>query len=86
MLALQVYFPDVFTDHAHADQLNTGDKANDTGHASPAADSIPPQYGEQRPDDACKADGSHQHTKGSNDSQRLDGKACDPINGQCQHL
>ena len=44
MLALQVYFSDVFTHHAHADQLNAGDKANDAGHASPAADGISPQH------------------------------------------
>ena len=72
VLTFQVYLSDVFTHHTHADQLNAGDKANDAGHASPAADSIPPQYGEQRPDNAGKADGSHQHAKGSDDPQRLD--------------
>ena len=86
MLALQVYFSDVFTHHAHADQLNAGDKANDAGHASPAADGISPQHRGQGPDNTNETDRSDQNAKGSDDPQRLDGKACDPIDRQCQHL
>ena len=86
MLAFHVDLADIFTDHAKANQLYTGHKADDTGHGSPAGNSVADQSLNDCPDNAEKAYKCNKNTKAGDESDGLDRKTGDAVKGQLQHF
>ena len=85
-LGFHVDLADVLADHAQADQLYAGNKADDAGHAGPAGYGGTQQRFHNGPDHADKADERHNNAKPGNEPDGLDGKAGDAVKRKGQHF
>ena len=72
VLDLHVDLADVLAQDAEADELHAGDKADDTCGACPAFDRVAAESGNQRPENADKAQQRHEHSESGDQMQRLD--------------
>ena len=80
-------FADVLPNHAQADQLHAGHKADDARHADAQPDTVRPSDGlHDGPEHADKADERHDHAEAGDEADGFDGQAGDAVKGQRQHL